>query len=325
MSQLSYTNLINGDQPQASGFNSRFLLAINLINSGLESDNLASSAVTAAKISSGAVTTTKLSHPILGVQSSNIASATTTDLNTATGNMVDITGTTTITGLGTVQAGAIFFVRFTGILTLTHNATSLILPTGANITTAAADSAIFESLGSGNWRCANYFRKDGGALVGGTVSNALSGSVIQTVNTQTGAVATGSTAIPNDDTIPQITEGNEYMTLAITPSNSSNKLKIDVVFNMWSNSDSNTIALFQDSNANALASTQNSVYSGSTQVTLNVYCFTHYMTAGTTSSTTFRVRAGNNAGSSMTFNGVSGARKNGGTLASSITITEIKA
>ena len=324
MSQLSYTNLINGDQPQASGFNSRFLLAINLINSGLESDNLASSAVTAAKISSGAVTTTKLSHPILGVQSSNIASATTTDLNTATGNMVDITGTTTITGLGTVQAGAIFFVRFTGILTLTHNATSLILPTGANITTAADDSAIFESLGSGNWRCANYFRKDGGALVGGTVSNALSGSVIQTVNTQTGAVATGTTVMPDDDTIPQNTEGDQYMSLAITPNNASNKLKITVTA-MFSHSNGGynmCSALFQDSTANALAAARQSALDLDEWV---CNTFTHYMTAGTTSSTTFKVRCGSNAAGTITFNGTGSARKLGGVVASSITIEEIKA
>lgn len=60
MSQLSYTALVDGDQPLAAGFNSRFLLAINLINSGLESDNLANSAVTAAKIASGAVTGPKI-------------------------------------------------------------------------------------------------------------------------------------------------------------------------------------------------------------------------------------------------------------------------
>ena len=324
MSQLSYTNLINGDQPQASGFNSRFLLAINLINSGLESDNLASSAVTAAKISSGAVTTTKLSHPILGVQSSNIASATTTDLNTATGNMVDITGTTTITGLGTVQAGAIFFVRFTGILTLTHNATSLILPTGANITTAAADSAIFESLGSGNWRCANYFRKDGGALVGGTVANALSGSVIQTVNTQTGAVATGTTTIPLDDTIPQNTEGDQYMTLAITPSNTSNILIIEVIFNYQASANSAfAVALFQDSTAGALAVCIGNGDRGFT----NNECIklTYKMTAGTTSSTTFKVRAGAGGAGTTTFNGAATARLFGGVMASSITIMEVKA
>lgn len=86
----------------------------------------------------------------------DIASATTTDIGAATGNFVHITGTTTITGLGTIAAGAIRVVRFAGVLTLTHNATSLILPTGANITTAAGDTAIFISEGSGNWRCVNY-------------------------------------------------------------------------------------------------------------------------------------------------------------------------
>jgi hypothetical protein len=60
MSQLSYTNFIDGDQPLAAGFNSRFLLAINLLNSGIESDNIASSAVTTAKIANDAVTLAKM-------------------------------------------------------------------------------------------------------------------------------------------------------------------------------------------------------------------------------------------------------------------------
>lgn len=94
-------------------------------------------------------------------QSTNIASATTTDLSTATGNSVTITGTTTITGLGTVQAGTTIKATFSGILTLTHNATSLILPNAStNITTAVGDTAIFVSLGSGNWKCINYTRVD---------------------------------------------------------------------------------------------------------------------------------------------------------------------
>lgn len=90
------------------------------------------------------------------VQGADIASASTTDLGAATGNYIDVTGTTTITALGTVQAGTRRIVRFTGALTLTHNATSLILPGGANITTVAGDTAVFVSLGSGNWRCTSY-------------------------------------------------------------------------------------------------------------------------------------------------------------------------
>ena len=83
----------------------------------------------------------------MNFKGANIASAATTNLANATGNFVDITGTTTITGLGTVAAGQLFFLRFTGALTFTHNATSLILPGAANITTANGDIACMLSLG----------------------------------------------------------------------------------------------------------------------------------------------------------------------------------
>lgn len=99
----------------------------------------------------------------------DIASATTTDLRAATGDYVDITGTTTITALGTAPAGSEREIQFDGELTLTHNATSLILPGAANITTAAGDVARFRSEGSGNWRCVNYQRSDGQPISGNIV------------------------------------------------------------------------------------------------------------------------------------------------------------
>jgi hypothetical protein len=95
----------------------------------------------------------------------DIASAATIDLGAATGEFVDITGTTTITSLGTVAAGIVRRVRFTGILTLTHNATSLILPGSTNIPTANGDCAQFVSLGAGNWLCVNYIRASAQPLV----------------------------------------------------------------------------------------------------------------------------------------------------------------
>jgi hypothetical protein len=97
-----------------------------------------------------------------------IASAGTTNIANAAGNSILITGTTTVTALGTTTSGVIRRVRFSGILTLTHNATSLILPTAANITTAVGDTAEFMSLGSGNWVCTRYNRASGAALVGGS-------------------------------------------------------------------------------------------------------------------------------------------------------------
>ena len=95
---------------------------------------------------------------VLRAKGSDVASATTTDLGAATtGDFVHVTGTTTITGLGTIAAGIKKVVTFDGALTLTHNGTSLILPGAANITTATNDIAVFVSEGAGNWRCISYF------------------------------------------------------------------------------------------------------------------------------------------------------------------------
>lgn len=108
--------------------------------------------------------------------STTIASATTTDIGTKDEGFITVTGTTTITGLGTVSAGIAKWLIFSGALTFTYNATSLILPGSANITTAAGDAALMLSLGSGNWRCLSYMRANGQVIAGsvlfgdGTVS-----------------------------------------------------------------------------------------------------------------------------------------------------------
>ena len=145
---------------------------------------------------------------------------------------------------------------------------------------------------------------------------------MQVVNTQTGAVATGTTAMPVDDTVPQSTEGDEYMTLAITPTNTNNKLKIEVLFNYAHSAAVNIgLGLFQDSTASALAATQAVEISGNNTWQMSL---THYMTAGTTSATTFKVRAGGTTGSTLTFNGHSGGRIFGGGMGSRISIEESK-
>jgi len=92
-----------------------------------------------------------------------VASASTCDIGAALTTRVEITGTTTITSFGTV-ANRRRRIRFSGVLTLTHNVTTLILPTGANITTAAGDVCEAESDGSGNWRVTSYQRVSGTAL-----------------------------------------------------------------------------------------------------------------------------------------------------------------
>lgn len=101
--------------------------------------------------------------PVTGVHGADIASAGTINLTTATGELVDVTGTTTITAI-TLADGAERTVRFTGALTLTHGA-SLVLPGGANITTAAGDFAIFRGYAAGVVRCVTYVKSSGAPVV----------------------------------------------------------------------------------------------------------------------------------------------------------------
>jgi hypothetical protein len=96
---------------------------------------------------------------------SDIASASTINLTTATGDIVDVTGITTITAI-TLADGAERKVRFTGALTLTHGA-SLVLPGLANITTADGDFAVFRGYAAGVVRCTAYQKASGEAVTPG--------------------------------------------------------------------------------------------------------------------------------------------------------------
>lgn len=106
-----------------------------------------------------------LSHIKEHFSEGTIASASTCDIGGEVQGYLNVTGTTTITSFGTVDAGTGKLLVFAGALTLTHNATSLILPGGANITTAAGDTALMVSEGSGNWRCVVYQTADGRFVV----------------------------------------------------------------------------------------------------------------------------------------------------------------
>lgn len=117
-----------------------------------------------------------------GVKGADIAAASTVNLGAADGETVNVTGSgATITALGTATAGIRRTAIFAGANTLTHNATSLILITLANIPTAAGDRAEFVSLGSGNWLMLGYVRADGKPLAGSaraiaTTPEAVAGS-----------------------------------------------------------------------------------------------------------------------------------------------------
>lgn len=97
-------------------------------------------------------------------QGSDVASAGT--ITIGEGGYFNITGTTTITDIdfATDKTGRKVWLKFAASLTLTHNATTLILPGGASIVTADGDTALFVSEGSDAVRCLAYNRASGAAV-----------------------------------------------------------------------------------------------------------------------------------------------------------------
>jgi hypothetical protein len=133
-------------------------------------------------------------------------------------------------------------------------------------------------------------------------------------------LATDVVGVNVDDTIPQNTEGSEFYTVSITPTASANLLIIEChIVGSNSSNAGNIVALFQDSTADALAASLET-HQTNFRFSMNLV---HYMTAGTTSSTTFKVRAGAGAGT-MTINGGGGVAYMGGSFYSGIRVTEIE-
>lgn len=161
----------------------------------------------------------------LATKGSDLASATTADLSTVAGLIVDITGTTTITGFGTLSAGMWKIVQFNAALTLTHNATSLILPGGANITTAAGDCLLAYSKGSGNWVVPFYSKASGSPLSGLVDSIAFlkgSSDATKLLRGEVDGITTGTTRVwtaqDRDITVADILDNHGRCRLAKTGS-----------------------------------------------------------------------------------------------------------
>ena len=94
----------------------------------------------------------------------DVASATALVLLTD-GNYFDVTGTVTITSFNTTAVGTQIKLHFDGACILTHHASDLILPSGANITTAAGDEAEFIEYASGDYRCTSYTKASGKPVI----------------------------------------------------------------------------------------------------------------------------------------------------------------
>lgn len=165
-----------------------------------------------------------------------------------------------------------------------------------------------------------------------TLQTQLSSSgVVDYRYTQTNAPMNLTGIIPWDDTIPQITEGSEVLTVAITPKKTADLLVIEGTIN-WvepvNHSNYFTVALFRDAGVNAIATAVDGASNGNGRCTANGYTqictmpirFT--LVAGSTAATTFRLRAGLDGGN-VYINQANDGRKLGGTLYSTLSVTEM--
>lgn len=198
--------------------------------------------------------------------------------------------------------------------------------------TASATCKLFGIAGAGAsvsdnniWTGSNTFNSTVG-LQGVTTLTTASASttnwspIVNIITAASGTSATGTTAFPKDDSIPQNNEGDEFISASITPKNTKHRLNIQVVlYGAVSAGGYVQAALFQDSTANALAAAN--CNAGSNQVVPLV--INYDMEAGTTSSTTFKVRAGGTSGT-FTRNGESSGQFYGGVFLSTIRIVEYK-
>lgn len=127
--------------------------------------------------------------------------------------------------------------------------------------------------------------------------------------------------IPNDYSIPQITEGIEFMSQVFTPKHVASELRVEVVFFGTVNAANVNLAvfLFQNGINDALGGG----YSTNTSADFG-HCvkFSKKVAAGSLAARTFSVRAGSSTnGNSVSMNKANGGNQYGN-MVSGITITE---
>ncbi len=165
----------------------------------------------------------------------------------------------------------------------------------------------------------------------GTIAAAAlpAGSVLQVVQTLNNANTSGSVAIPNDNTIPQITEGAQYLTCTIVPKSATSNLLVQVMLYVGEPTNLNNngaIALFRDATASAIA--VGALFRPASNLDGGFPCALSILTpSNSISSTTFTVRAGLDVASALVMNtNADGVYpKWGGVYYSGITIMEIAA
>ena len=144
-------------------------------------------------------------------------------------------------------------------------------------------------------------------------------AVAQIVTDSEDAHSSHTTVIPVDDTIPQITEGEELLTVTITPTNASSVLVIDFFCGVADDGQATwTIALFVDTTADAIQAWS---YWDTSASHPRFGVLRHFLSAGSTAARTYKIRIGP-AGGTLYINGIQAGRLFGGIAITNLTVTE---
>jgi len=149
-----------------------FLVTKGTANAGVTMQNTNTSAITV-----DATALTFQAVDAFPVTAPSLTSGATVNLASVSSNFVTITSSFSISSFG-INNGGIYYVKFTGIPTLTYNSTSLILPGGADMKAEVGDIWIFKGEGSSNWRCIGILPAVNASHLTQSFSNLLQGKPV---------------------------------------------------------------------------------------------------------------------------------------------------
>jgi len=267
---------------------------------------------TAANITNGTIQTLTSSTATItgGTFSGLLNSSTGTfsgSINSTAGTIGTLNSTTgTITNLSTTLAGDFTISQGTGTLGTT-GVTAGTYGTSTAIPVISVDAK-------------------GRVTTVSTSAIGSAGKVLQVVKSTTSSVVTCGTNIPWDDTIPQNTEGNEVLTVTITPLSATSSLYIKFFCtgtHSGSGGNGTMAALFVDSTANAISvfGVQNNGANWQTTIS-------HAASVASSSTTarTYKVRVGSSGGVTFHVNGNNaGTRVFGGAATAILELWEVEA
>ena len=159
----------------------------------------------------------------------------------------------------------------------------------------------------------------GGGGGGGGYATGVRQVVYATLGTQTFSAST----IPFDNTIPQITEGFQILTVSITPQSITSNLYVLAIANIsCSQVATGALAIFRDSTANAYGVASTAVLTANTSENLSVIAM---IPSDSTSASTIRLRGGANNGNLYVNGSAASGQGFGGRFATSLMVMEVGA